>query len=95
MGDIVLKKCFKIMKDDTSFNLNYKIMNDAINSLPSAIADGLSGKTYPQNEGGKYYKNAFPYNGIIPKNATPILRKRIVRATYFPPHEPAQEEKDT
>ena len=93
-GDIVLKKSFEITEYDTAFNLNYKIMNDAINSLPLAISNGLDGKTFPQKEGGKYYKKQFPYDGIIPKNADPILRNRIIRATYFPPHQPAQEEKD-
>ena len=91
-GKIIVRKEFAISEFDTSFNLNFKILNEALRILRSVIDDGCVEAAARQEAKAIYYRNELPYGGVIPLDTAEVKKERIARALFFPPHAPAYDE---
>ena len=87
-----MRKEFAISKFDTAFNLNFKILNEALRILRSVIDDGCVENAARQEGNGTYYRNELPYGGLIPVGTAVVEKEKIARALFFPPHAPAYDE---
>ena len=80
-GDIILRERFPVFPSSTAFDLHFKVMNSAINSLEYVFFSNW--QAYPQIGEGRYYKNIFPTIDPLWDNHK---IDRFKRATYFPPY---------
>jgi len=87
-GNILLREKIEIYENDTSHSLNYRIMQRGLSKLP-VVLEIIDDFGIPQEEGGSYYSNVLPYNGIILNEWTDSEKIRFARAMYFPPHKQA------
>ena len=89
-GNILIQKKIKILPEDTAFSLFNKLITLGIKELDNLfelLDNGYNG--YEQKGLSSYYNRKIPYDGIINKNWDENLKKRFVRAMFFPPHKGA------
>ena len=85
-GEILYVKKFALTTNDNAFNLNFKIMYDAISKLSYILENHSTMKRqFNSNEIGIYYKNEFPCNGVIQNEWDSKKVERFFRASFFPP----------
>lgn len=86
-GDILFREEIIIQDDDNAFNLNFKIMENAIRNL-GLIINKFSELPRIKNDitKGRYFKNEFPYNGFIDLSWDEEKINLFFKASYFPPH---------
>ena len=90
-GNILHKKRFKIQIDDTAHNLHYKIWFQGMLDLPLVMEKCINGEPgEPQSNGGRYFKNALPFDGNINIEWGRNEIEKFIRAMYFPPFAPAK-----
>lgn len=86
-GEILYVKKFRLTKKGNAFNLHFKIMYDAISKL-SYILNNYSNinRLFNSSDIGIYYKNEFPYRGLIQEGWDSKKVERYFRASFFPPY---------
>ncbi len=86
-GEILYLKKIRINPEDNAFNLNFIIMYDAISKLSHIMENHATIKRiFNSSTIGWYYKNEFPYNGLIQEHWDLKKVERFFRASFFPPY---------
>ena len=85
LGNTILQNRFAILKEDTAFSLNIRIIADAVSNLKYVIDNSNMPGTAPIKP-GRYYDKSIPFDGKILDHWSMQQIDRFIRAMYHPPY---------